>query len=163
MQDMLVKLYNLDSYQISNDSLISQGITIRIAIAPDLIEISGWISEKFGQRWAGEATKAIVSSPSTCFIAIHNKSIAGFACYDATAKGFFGPTGVDESMRGKGVGRALLIRTLNAMYENGYAYAIIGGVGPAGFYEKSCGATIISDSSPGYFKNMISTVLNETD
>jgi hypothetical protein len=32
------------------------------------------------------------------------------------------------------------------MREAGYGYAVIGGVGPAEFYEKVCGATIIPGS-----------------
>ena len=32
------------------------------------------------------------------------------------------------------------------MREMGYAYAVIGGVGPAAFYEKVCGAFIIPGS-----------------
>ena len=54
------------------------------------------------------------------------KEIVGFACYDATCMNFFGPTGVKESERGKGVGKALLLAALHAMKEQGYAYAIIG-------------------------------------
>ena len=39
-----------------------------------------------------------------------------------TARGFFGPTGVKESARHKGVGRALLMVTLKDMASQGYAY-----------------------------------------
>ena len=46
----------------------------------------------------------------------------------------------------------LLIRCLEAMYEMGYAYAIIGGVGEArAFYEKVCAATVIAGSEPGIY------------
>ncbi|MEX0750197.1 MAG: hypothetical protein WD359_05250 [Dehalococcoidia bacterium] len=37
------------------------------------------------------------------------------------------------------------------MWELGYAYAIIGGVGPAEFYAKVCGATVIENSDPGVY------------
>ena len=33
----------------------------------------------------------------------------------------------------------------------GYVYGIIGGVGPAEFYAKAVGATLIADSSPGIY------------
>ncbi len=56
-------------------------------------------------------------------------------------KGFFGPTGVDESARGKGIGHALLLKTLLDMRDQGYGYAIIGGAGPVDFYQRSVGAT----------------------
>ena len=155
MSDMLVKLFDLTDHNSEYIDLQNNGISIKSAMAPDLYKITKWIGENFGQGWAGEATKAILSTPSKCFIAVYEKKIVGFACYDATTRGFFGPTGVEESMRGKGLGKALLFKTLSAMYDFGYAYAIIGSAGPTNFYEKACGAVVIENSSPGYYKNMI--------
>lgn len=81
----------------------------------------------------------------------------GFACYDATVKGFFGPTGVEKTERGKGIGAALLMLCLYAMKEEGYGYGIIGSAGPVDFYKKICGATVIEGSSPGVYKGMLSS------
>ena len=64
--------------------------------------------------------------PISCFVAVQNQQIIGFACYDATALGFFGPTGVIEESRGKGVGKALLLACMLDMKLKGYGYAIIG-------------------------------------
>jgi hypothetical protein len=50
------------------------------------------------------------------------------------------------------VGSALLFRCLEAMRELGYAYGIIGGVGPAAFYEKACGAFVIPGSERGIYQ-----------
>ena len=50
-----------------------------------------------------------------------------------------------------GIGAALLYRCLEAMWEMGYAYAVIGGVGPAEFYEKVCGAFLIPGSEQGIY------------
>ena len=44
------------------------------------------------------------------------------------------------------------------MQEMGYAYAIIGGVGPAKFYEVTFGAKIIKGSDPGIYKGILSHV-----
>ncbi len=77
--------------------------------------------------------------------------IVGFAAYECSRRGFFGPTGVREDLRGNGAGASLLMRCLEAMREMGYGYAIIGGVGPAEFYEKVCGATVIEGSDPGVY------------
>jgi predicted N-acetyltransferase YhbS len=52
----------------------------------------------------------------------------------------FGPTGVLESARGKGIGTALLIAALRGLKEMGYAYGVIGGVGPVQFLRKGCRA-----------------------
>ena len=79
----------------------------------------------------------------------------GFACHEATCKCFFGPTGVDESFRGMGIGTHLLFACLQDMKNAGYAYAIIGGAGPVEFYEKAVGAIVIEGSVPGVYKDML--------
>ena len=83
----------------------------------------------------------------------------GFACYESSAKGFFGPLGVSEEARNKKIGKALLIRTLQAMNEYGYAYAVIGWVSDAEqFYRKTVGAEYIKGGSPenSIYSNLIS-------
>ena len=155
MPDMLVRLYDLDRFDNGEAALRAENIRIISAMAPNLTTIRTWIVDHFGHGWEDEATNAILSLPSKCFLAVRDKQIVGFACYDATAKGFFGPTGVDESMRGKGIGKALLMHTLREMYHNGYAYGIIGSVGPAAFYTACCGAEIIPNSDPGYYRNLL--------
>jgi len=44
---------------------------------------------------------------------------------------------------------------MKAMYDEGYAYAIIGGVGPVEFYAKSVGAVLIEGSTPGIFAGLL--------
>ena len=41
------------------------------------------------------------------------------------------------------------------MLEMGYAYAVIGGVGPAQFYEKVCGAFVIPGSEVGVYRPLL--------
>ena len=41
------------------------------------------------------------------------------------------------------------------MKAEGYGYAIIGWVGPAEFYAKVSGATVIEDSEPGIYRRML--------
>lgn len=157
MADMLVKLYEVEPC----DELIKKlekedNIKIKRAMSADKTLIMNFIKEAFSQGWADEAEKSILSAPSSCYIATKEGKVVGFGCYDTTAKGFFGPTGVDDSLRGKGVGKALLIKCLVSMYEMGYAYAIIGDAGPEKFYEKNCGAVVIPDCHPGEYKNLVS-------
>ena len=78
----------------------------------------------------------------------------GFAGYDCTYRDFFGPTGVDETQRGRGIGKALLFRCMEAMRDEGYGYAIIGSAGPVDFYKKMLGATVIEGSIPGIYKDL---------
>jgi predicted N-acetyltransferase YhbS len=56
-----------------------------------------------------------------------------------------------EAYRGQGLGTVLLLECLRSMKELGYAYAIIGGVGPNEFYAKAVGAIEIPDSTPGIY------------
>jgi hypothetical protein len=37
------------------------------------------------------------------------------------------------------------------MRDEGYAYAVIGGVGPAEYYRRAIGATVIEGSTPGIY------------
>ena len=111
--------------------------------------------EHTGISAAGECDVCFSRPAVSCFIATRGKEILGYACYDATAPDFFGPTSVLDTERGKGIGRALLLRCLAAMRAEGYGYAIIGGVGPAQFYEKCVGAVLIPDSSPGIYRDFL--------
>lgn len=153
--DMLVKLYELKANPELDARIAEQGIAIRRVLAPELNALTAWIEPRFGSGWAAEATAATMRQPPTCFIAIQNDELIGFACHEATAKGFFGPTGVDTVARGKGVGHALLLTTLLDMYAQGYAYGVIGGAGPMEFYRRSVGAVPIEGSEPGIYRGML--------
>ena len=151
--DMLVKLYEVQDCPELTEKLKGEGILIKKAMTPDLTKITAWVKETFGQGWADECTAGILSGG--CWIAVKDKKVIGFACYDATMKDFFGPTGVQEDMRGHGIGKALLIRCMISMRERGYAYAIIGSAGPKDFYRKAVGAIGIEGSIPGAYRNMV--------
>ena len=157
MPDMLVKLYNMPKI---NESirLAENRVTIKRAMALDKTAVLEFVRTHFFENWADECEKAIFNQPSSCYIAVKDGGIVGFACYDATALGVFGPTGVLESMRGKGVGKALFGSCLTSMKEKGYAYAIIGWVTDAvNFYIKTANAIVIEDSPPhkSVYKNLI--------
>lgn len=155
MPDMLVKLYELPDESALLEELSSQGLAIRRAMAPDKFRVVPWVQEHSSLSAAGEADVCFARSPISCFIATRGADIIGYACYDATCKNFFGPTRVLDDWQGKGIGKALLIRCLRAMREEGYAYAIIGGVGPAAFYEKAVGAVMIEGSKPGIYRDFL--------
>jgi len=153
--DMLVKLYDLKPDTSLDAKMERQGVTIRRVLPPELKALTDWITPRFGAGWSCEATTAAMRQPPTCFIAIQNGRLIGFACHDATVKGFFGPTGVDSAVRGQGVGHALLLTTLLDMYAQGYAYGVIGGAGPMDFYGRSVGAVPIEGSVPGIYRGML--------
>lgn len=154
MSDMLVKLYQLPDNNIV-EKLQQNNIVIRKGLAPEKQFVCQWIEQHFGAHWASEAAVAFCRQPSSILLAQEGKTLLGFACYDATSKGFFGPTGVDEKHRGKGLGEALLVQTLQEMQHDGYAYAVIGSAGPVKFYQDKVGAIEIADSSPGIYRHLL--------
>lgn len=158
MQDMLVRLYDLPDFTDLEEQLNQRDIHIRPALAAERSIVVEWVEQRFGKGWASETAVCFAYQPITCLIAIKEDNILGFACYDAAYRNFFGPTGVEEKERGQGIGKILLWRSLLGMKAQGYAYGIIGGVGPAGFYEKAVGATIIEGSDPGIYRGILSEV-----
>ena len=164
MSDLLVKLYDLEPLQPYLDRLKEKNIVVRRPIGPENYAVIGWIRQHFGAGWAGESENAFFRSPKSIFIAVRetvdergrvSSEMLGFGCYDATVKGFFGPTGVAESERKQGIGSALLMACLHGMLEEGYGYAIIGDAGPVDYYKKTVGATVIEGSNPGVYRGML--------
>jgi hypothetical protein len=151
MADLLVKLYDWKP----SDHPVPDGVTIRRAFAAEKRLVAKWVAEHFGERWASECEISFTRQPVACFIATDDLDVMGFATYDATARGFFGPTGVAESARHKGIGRALLMATLRDMASQGYAYGIIGATASPDFYRKEIAAIEISDSTPGFYRGML--------
>lgn len=150
-QDMIVGVTNLPAYEVH------EGVKLKKAFIGDKQAVLDFVAENFESNWVCEAERAIMND--TCFIATENGKILGFSCYDATAKGFFGPIGVTKASRGKAVGKALLIRTLEAMRDFGYGYAIIGwSNNSAGFYENTIDAKFIPNGEieNSIYANMIS-------
>ena len=155
---MLVRLYDLPDHQPLIRQLKSQGIHIRRPLAAEKSIVVDWVAKHYGSGWASEAAVSFSYQPITSFIATQDGKILGFACYDACYRNFFGPTGVKEAHQGKGIGKALLLESLQAMKSQGYAYGIIGGVGPAEFYSKTVGAVLIEGSNPGIYEGIMSEV-----
>ena len=159
--DMLVPLYKLGGVEERLRRIAGHGIVVRRAMAHERRAVVRWVRRTFeseGPAWGDECEHALSGLPIRCHIATRGGEVLGFACFDATAKGVFGPTGTDRELRGLGVGAALLVVSLNAMREAGYAYAVIGGAGEhvRGFYEKVAGAIAIADSEPGMYRDPLS-------
>ena len=154
MHDMLVRLYDLPPLPDALAAAARHGVTIRRALAPEKGAVVAWVRAHFASS-VTEVEAAYCRMPIACFVAVRDAHVVGFACHDATCANFFGPEGVIEAERGRGVGRALLLAALHAQRAQGYAYAIIGGVGPAEFYARAVGATPIAGSTPGIYAGML--------
>ena len=155
VHDMLVRLYDIPEPATRIAALHEAGIELRRALAPERHVVVPWVRQHFGEGWASECEVSFARLPISCFRAQRGNDVLGFACYDATAKAFFGPTGVLEAERKQGIGTTLLLMALQAMAADGYAYAIIGGVGPAAFYAKAVGAVPIEGSTPGIYAGLV--------
>lgn len=153
--DYLVNLSLLGPDAALDARMAKAGVTIRRALAPEYELVTGWVRRKFSAGWAGETAVSMMRQPPTCFLATRDKKLIGFACHESIARGFFGPTGVDEAARGQGIGHALLLASLLDLKVMGYAYAIIGDVGPSEFYERTVGATQIPNSEPGIYAGLL--------
>jgi GNAT superfamily N-acetyltransferase len=114
-----------------------------------------WVRNNHNEFWASETDIAFTRLPVSCYVAQSGTTVVGFACYDTSALGYFGPTGVTESFQKRGIGKALLLACLQEMKLKGYGYAIIGWAGPEEFYAKVAGAVAIPDSTPGIWKDWL--------
>lgn len=152
MPDLLVPLYRLPEGQAAG---LHDGVLVRRALAPEAHLIAAFAEWHFNKGWASEVAVAMAALPPGVHIAVEDGALIGFSCHDATARGFFGPTGVIEAVRGRGIGGRLLLASLRAMREAGYAYAIIGGAGPVDFYRRHCPVIEIPESEPGIYKGML--------
>ncbi|MGY6557846.1 MAG: GNAT family N-acetyltransferase [Nitritalea sp.] len=143
---MLVPLLLLPDVGAQRRKLEGEGLVFRRAIAPEKQVLVAWVQAHFSHFWASEVEVAFSRQPVALWLAQEGQRLLGFACYDCTAKAFFGPTGVLEEARGRGIGKVLLVQALESLREQGYVYGIIGGVGPAEYYAKTVDARIISGS-----------------
>lgn len=155
MVDLLVKLYELPDVYSRVEQLQKENIVIRRGLVCERTLAVNWAKENFGKLWASECSVAFCRQPVSCFLATREREVVGFACYDSSMKNFFGPVGVDENLRGKGIGATLLLSCLQAMAAGGYAYGIVGDVDSPHFYQKTVNAIVIPDSTPGVYRDRL--------
>ena len=76
------------------------------------------------------------------FIASEGEQVTGFAVHDVNNRGlgFFGPTGVAPSMRGRGLGCSLLLASLADLHRMGFARAVIPWTDALEFYRRCAAA-----------------------
>ena len=148
---MLVNLLRLPSLDRLND----EGINIRRAQPFEITPVRKFIEQNFSVAWADEISVGFANKPVSVVIATREAKVIGFAGYECTRKAFFGPAGVSETERGRGIGTALLIASLWGLRELGYVYAVIGGAGPTDFYMRAVGAIVIPASEPGIYVDLL--------
>jgi GNAT superfamily N-acetyltransferase len=156
---MLVSLLDLPPEEALIAKLRTQNIVVRRAYPFEITPVRAFAEKHFSVGWADEISVGFARQPVSVFIAIAQSGgkgrIVGFAAYECTARDYFGPTGVAESHRKRGIGKALLLASLHGLRELGYVYAIIGGAGPVEYYAKAAGATLIEESEPGLYRDLL--------
>jgi GNAT superfamily N-acetyltransferase len=155
MPDMLVNLLKLPPLEPVLDEMEHAQIVIRRAQPFEMSKVREFVEKNFSVAWADEISVGFANKSVSVYIAVLEKEIVGFAAYECTRRGFFGPTGVIESVQGRGIGKALLLACLWGLREMGYVYGIIGRAGPIEFYQTTVGAIVIPDSEPGIYTNLL--------
>ena len=153
MPDLLINLLKLPALEAPSTSEFN----LRRAQPFELTPVRNFVAGNFSRSWADEISVGFARQPISVFVATIDRELVGFAAYECTRRAFFGPTGVVPAAQGKGVGKALLLASLEALREMGYVYAIIGAAGPVRFYQKTVGAIIIPDSEPGIYTDLLKT------
>ena len=149
MPDLLVNLLKLPHESESREFLVRRAQPFELSI------VRRFVGENFSATWADEMSVGFARQPVSVFVATIERELVGFAAYECTRRGFFGPMGVLDRVQGKGVGKALLLAALAALREMGYVYAIVGAAGPVHFYQKTVGAIVIPDSEPGIYTDLL--------
>ncbi|MHB9024620.1 MAG: GNAT family N-acetyltransferase [Armatimonadota bacterium] len=134
MPDIICPLLNLPDHRDLLARLRAEGIDIYRARPWERSALVDFIGTRFGQGWVDETLLAFSRQPISAIIAVEGQRIIGFAAFEVSAPAYFGPTGVDEAYRGRGIGKALLLEALVGLRELGYIYGFIGAPGPKDFY-----------------------------
>ena len=115
-----------------------------------------FVKQQFpNNTWAAEVKISFKLQPPSTFIAKNaNNNIIGWATHSLYFPGSFGPTGVKESLRGKGVGTILFLWCLWNIKQSGVENCEIMWVGgdTVKFYSKVIGAYISPIFYPMYKK-----------
>jgi predicted N-acetyltransferase YhbS len=141
--NMRVDLARADLDSASDERrLRTQSIEVRRLALADAGAFQRYLRREWHWRWQVEGLRTLENDPVTTHIALRDGEIIGFASYDVSGPGEFGPMGTHRAWRGSGIGATLLRRCLADLRDAGYASADIQWVGPIGFYARHVGAQL---------------------
>ena len=124
--------------------LAGESIHVRRADRGDDALLDAFFAEQFGEDWRFEVGLTMENDPPTLHLAMQNDRIIAFSAHSTQNRewGFFGPMGTTPAARGKGLGRVLLWRCLNDMFDAGHRTSVIPWVGPIAFYQQWAGCRV---------------------
>jgi mycothiol synthase len=123
--------------------LAAEGIICRRLASTEREVFGQWMTVAvYSPGWRYQALRAAEMDPPAVFVAEKDDKFVAFACFDGVRPGWFGPMGTKESVRGSGIGSAILIQCLQDMKARGYGVCTINSVGPLYFYSKVAHAVV---------------------
>jgi len=110
----------------TENALKDEGIIIKAAAKEDEDRVSKWVHETFWPPWDYETTLAFEGDEAGVWIAEDSdKNLLGFSVYGGLEPTWFGPIGVVETARRRGIGSILLYRCVESMRSLGKRYISI--------------------------------------
>jgi len=106
-------------------AMAEQGYAFTIPDQEQREGVIDWIHSNFGPLYSHEASEAFRHDIPSLWLAYKGDEIVGFSSYGTSELNWFGPIGVIESERRKGVGSVLLYKALMGMKEEGRRIALI--------------------------------------
>lgn len=121
---------------------VGESTRVRRAAGDEADRVLDFVEREFGRIWRFEVAHGFDCELAPIFIAEQDGAIAGFSAHDVNNRGlgFFGPTGVVRTMRGRGIGCELLLASLADLRRLGHTRAVIPWTDAIDFYRKCCGA-----------------------
>jgi GNAT superfamily N-acetyltransferase len=139
VMDMTADLKRFKAADSAEDRALMRAVAMRRAGSAEAPALMALLKAEF-PWWRTEVAMAL--ERGTVFVAGAGRGIEAFACAGGTHPGWFGPMGTAPAGRGRGLGRLLMWRCLEALKAQGHASARIPWVGPVPFYSRYAGARI---------------------
>jgi len=106
-------------------TLAEKGYVLSIPDQEQRGDIFEWVHSNFGPLYSHEASEAFRHDIPSLWLAYKGNEIVGFSAHGTSELDWFGPIGVIESERRKGIGSVLLYKGLMSMKEEGRRIALI--------------------------------------
>lgn len=118
------------------EEIRSGGVNLRLAEPGEKGRVEDFVRAKSGFNWSYEAARAVGPRGSGVWLAEEGGEIIAFSVFGSLEHHWFGPIGVDEARRKRGLGTVLLFKTLNTMVDLGIPRAIVPWTGHLFFYSQ---------------------------